>query len=59
MLYYVLGILTGILLSLVSIFIGKKFSKEINSEKQLFEKQEMASIIRLEDDITKILKNDN
>jgi hypothetical protein len=60
MLYLIGGILIGILLSLIAILVGKKFATEINSQKMPFEKQEMASIIRLEDDLTKILKdNDN
>lgn len=49
------GIIIGILLSLLAIIAGKKFSDTINSEKPLFS-NEKGYIIKNEPDIDRLLK---
>ncbi len=53
---FISGIIVGILLSLVAILVGKKFSPQISSENMPFDKQEQGYVVKLESDINKLIK---
>lgn len=49
---YILGIITGILLALVAVFVGKKYSHEINQEYVSSEPAQIITRVDLVDEIT-------